>query len=579
MAATSGSHARLLLRLLVCGCCAALAAGLRAASATVRYRASEESFHSGEPLYDSVLRFGAAAAGLALAVQLALDWAPAVDPLLKVEAAELAAPTVTEGAELLTLREDGGVTKAVPLYPKVPNRLSGAPLPQFTMAEVAEHGTRADCWIVLDGRAYDITKFVDAHPGGVGPVVNMAGKDATDVFDNYHAARVYKTMLTPYLVGEVTDVPVYPHVADFRKARQEMLRRGLFETDYRFYAKHGCFLALLFLSGLHLSLAQGYGGAAKLLGAALIGACWQQMAGLGHDLGHSAVTHNFHYDHMIGSVLSALMGLSVGWWKSDHNTHHVVCNAVEHDPNIQHMPMLAVTDKIFDQPSFWDSYHKKTVGMDYAARLLVSYQHIFFYPLMAFGRINLYVQGFIYILGGADRHHYPKLELAGLAVFFLWVGAVAAAQPTWLMTGLWIFVSHAVSGILHVQIVLSHWSMETYKGSPYTSSDTEWYKMQLRTTMNVMTPPLLDWIHIGLQFQVEHHLFPRLPRHNLRKARELVKPICAKHGIHYHEPGFFAGNLEMWRALKVAALAARKTTKGDGGFYHSMLWEGLCASG
>ena len=226
MGAGGTSHARLMLRLLVCGCCAALAAGLRAASATLRYRASEESFHTDEPLYYSVLRFGAVAAALALAVQLAVDWAPAVDPLLKVEAAELPAPTVTEGAtdaELLTLREDGGVTKAVPLYPKIPNRLSGAPLPQFTMAEVAEHGTRADCWIVLDGRAYDVTKFVDAHPGGVGPVVNMAGKDATDVFDNYHAARVYKTMLTPYLVGEVTDVPVYPHVADFRKARQEML--------------------------------------------------------------------------------------------------------------------------------------------------------------------------------------------------------------------------------------------------------------------------------------------------------------------------------------------------------------------
>ena len=117
-------------------------------------------------------------------------------------------------------------------------------------------------------------------------------------------------------------------------------------------------------------------------------------------------------------------------------------------------------------------------------------------------------QGFIYILGGADRHHYPKLELAGLSVFFTWVGAVAAAQPSLQMALLWLFVSHAVSGILHVQIVLSHWSMETYKGSPYTSSDTEWYKMQLRTTMNVWTPPLLDWVHIGLQFQVEHHLFP-----------------------------------------------------------------------
>ena len=54
-----------------------------------------------------------------------------------------------------------------------------------------------------------------------------------------------------------------------------------------------------------------------------------------------------HKDHIIGSILSAFMGLSVCWWKSDHNTHHIVCNAVEHDPNIQHMPMIAITDKIF----------------------------------------------------------------------------------------------------------------------------------------------------------------------------------------------------------------------------------------
>ena len=157
--------------------------------------------------------------------------------------------------------------------------------------------------------------------------------------------------------------------------------------------------------------------------------------------------------------------------------------------------------------------------MDWLARLLVSYQHIFFYPLMAFGRINLYIQGFLYILTGADRHNYPKTELLGLSAFFVWVYLVAKAQPdVWLSLG-WIFISHAVSGILHVQIVLSHWSMETYKGSPYTSKETEWYLMQLRTTMNVKTHPLLDWVHIGLQFQIEHHLFPRLPRQNLRKAR------------------------------------------------------------
>ena len=77
-----------------------------------------------------------------------------------------------------------------------------------------------------------------------------------------------------------------------------------------------------------------------MVGAACMGIFWQQLAGIGHDLGHSGISHDFHLDHKVGSVMSAFLGLSLCWWKSDHNTHHVVCNAVEHDPNISHMPMI-----------------------------------------------------------------------------------------------------------------------------------------------------------------------------------------------------------------------------------------------
>merc|ERR1712146_686241 len=111
-------------------------------------------------------------------------------------------------------------------------------------------------------------------------------------------------------------------------------------------------------------------------------------------------------------------------------------------------------------------------------------------------------------------------------------------MPSWAESAAWLLLSHAVAGILHVQIVLSHWAMHTYDGSAYTGPHDEWYIMQLKTTMNVATSPLFDWAHIGLQFQIEHHLFPRLPRHNLRKAREMVRAVCEKHGISYHEPGF-----------------------------------------
>ena len=57
--------------------------------------------------------------------------------------------------------------------------------------------------------------------------------------------------------------------------------------------------------------------------------------------------------------------------------------------------------------------------------------------------------------------------------------------------------------------------------------------------MNWSCPVWLDWFHGGLQFQIEHHLFPGLPRHNLRKASLLVHPLCRDLGLHYHSPSFF----------------------------------------
>lgn len=290
-------------------------------------------------------------------------------------------------ASKMTWREDKGISKEVLLHK--PGCLAGKPV--FTMAEVATHNTREDCWVVIDNYVYNITSFIDRHPGGIGPITNMAGKDATDVFSNYHAARVYKDMLPKYLIGEVSDCPVYPHVADFRAVRQQLLKEGLFETDMTYYYKLGAFIASIFLTALALSLdliGLGLGAgtfAAHMLGAALLGIFWQQLAGIGHDLGHSGISHDFHTDHKMGSQMALFMGLSLCWWKSDHNTHHVVCNAIEHDPNIQHMPVMAIHPSIFNNGPWWDTYHKKKVGMAWGARMLVSYQHWFFYPLMFIG--------------------------------------------------------------------------------------------------------------------------------------------------------------------------------------------------
>jgi len=132
---------------------------------------------------------------------------------------------------------------------------------------------------------------------------------------------------------------------------------------------------------------------------------------------------------------------------------------------------------------------------------------------------------------------------------------------------------------LHVQITISHFAEPVYHGHAYNTEDDEWFKMQLATTMNVDCPWWMDWFHGGLQFQIEHHLFPRIARHNLRKVRDIIKPFAKKWGVHYEEKGWIDCNKKVLGTLKRTAEVARKSKRSDGGFYESMLWDGLNARG
>ena len=76
---------------------------------------------------------------------------------------------------------------------------------------------------------------------------------------------------------------------------------------------------------------------------------------------------------------------------------------------------------------------------------------------------------------------------------------------------------------------------------------------QLRTTTDVICPPSLAFLHGGLHLQVTHHLFPRLPRHNLLKASALVKEFAKEQGLEYAEFGFVKGNKEVVGVLRGVA--------------------------
>ncbi|KAK0528866.1 hypothetical protein OC834_003903 [Tilletia horrida] len=117
---------------------------------------------------------------------------------------------------------------------------------------------------------------------------------------------------------------------------------------------------------------------------------------------------------------------------------------------------------------------------------------------------------------GAKLFHLI-IELSCLVVFWTWFGAgMIGSIRGWGWRVMYVLVSHIVTSPLHVQIVLSHFAQSSVDLGLFESFPSR----QLRTTMDVLCPPSLDFLHGGLHMQVTHHLFPRIPRHNLRPVRD-----------------------------------------------------------
>jgi len=257
----------------------------------------------------------------------------------------------------------------------------------------------------------------------------------------------------------------------------------------------------------------------------------------------------------------ALTGLSFSWWKATHHAHHVATHSATGDPDVQHTPLLAVSPVFFG--SLWSDFHAKRMGFGSCARASVARQHLFFYPLMFWARWNLYFQG-VAALALGPKDAAARKGAAALLFFATWVGALTTAvgrgEPT-LARALaarvaFLCLANGVAGALHVQIVLSHFSQPTQRGRNADDGGS-FLEAQLAATLNVALPAWADWTFGGLQYQVEHHLFPRLPAHALRGVAPEVRALAKAHGLPYHSASFARANALLYASLKKTAEAAR----------------------
>lgn len=312
-----------------------------------------------------------------------------------------------------------------------------------------------------------------------------------------------------------------------------------------------------------------------LLSSFFMGCFWHQLTFTAHDSGHSGITHSWPVDRLIGTIIANFIGgLSIGWWCDNHDVHHLVTNHPEHDPDIQHMPFFAISPEFVlagqttafkasasgdassqssdgEKPlGLWSSYYRRVLVFDAPSRFLLRHQHKLYYIIMSLGRFNLYANSYGFLATKARKTRWWSLEIVGVLFFWTWYGCLLASLPSWPVRIAYLMISHIVTSPLHVQIVLSHFA----QSSEDLGLNESFASRQIRTTMDVACPPWLDFLHGGLHMQVSHHLFPRVPRHNLRELRDrFVIPFSQKHGLRYHEYGFAEGNGRVLSTLKKVA--------------------------
>ncbi|KAF7127940.1 hypothetical protein RHSIM_Rhsim11G0043700 [Rhododendron simsii] len=444
------------------------------------------------------------------------------------------------------------------------------PKKYITSDDLKTHNKPGDLWISIQGKVYDVTDWSKSHPGGALPLLNLSGQDVTDAFVAFHPATAWRHLDTFFTGLYLQDYAVSEVSKDYRKLVAEFSKLGLFDKKGHGVLLSFCVILVLLAASVY-GVLRSDSALVHLLCGGMMGFIWIQSGWLGHDSGHYKIMPTKGLNR-IAQILTGncLAGISIAWWKWNHNAHHISCNSLDFDPDLQHMPFFVVSSKFFH--SLTSCFYERKMNFDAVSRFLVSYQHLTFYPVMCIARINLFAQSIVLLLS-KRKVPYRGQEILGLLVYWIWYPLLVSCLPNWGEKVMFILASFAVTGIQHVQFCLNHFSSTIYLGPP---TGNDWFQKQTRGTLNIECASWMDWFHGGLQFQIEHHLFPRLPRCQLRKISPFVVELCKKHNLPYNIAPFWEANVLTVRTLRNAALQARDLTNP---VPKNLVWEAVNTHG
>lgn len=402
---------------------------------------------------------------------------------------------------------------------------------RFTKEEVKEEGL-----MIVEGKVYDLTNF--RHPGGKVNTLYM-GEDATDAFAAFHRGPRARSFLPPLLVGEVEGAGEKDEVekmnAAFRKLRAELVAEGWFKAPMGWFTTQLVIILALEVAGICASYAgasvcalegdcgwTGWGW--YVLAAGLLGLGQLQSGWLQHDYGHLSVTEGRDANIVMHKVLMAgLKGASSPWWRSRHNRHHAKPNHLSQDPDVHNEPLF-LFDECMDEDDlggWWTPFQ----GWYWAflGPPLVTTVVFFITNIVDCVKRGLW---FDLAIGLSFLPRFALVHSVGVGAPF--------ASAVWLY-----FAMRFIESMWFTWVTaMNHFPMQIVKASDQEKKPRSWVEAQFAATQNLTSTPVLDWMSGHLNFQIEHHLFPQMPRVHYPSVAGRVKDFARDVGLDYRCVGF-----------------------------------------
>ncbi|NIK57821.1 fatty acid desaturase family protein [Kribbella shirazensis] len=307
--------------------------------------------------------------------------------------------------------------------------------------------------------------------------------------------------------------PAATRRSDFSPLLREIKAAGLLERRTAAYVMAiGINVALMGLTWAGIAVI----GASwwVLLLALPLGVLTTRAAFFGHDAGHQQIASSRKLHDWIGMLHgNLLLGMSYAWWNDKHNRHHANPNHTDKDPDVGEGVLVWTLEQAAGRKGLegWLSRNQARI----------------FFPLLTLEGFNLKVSSIRFLLA---RRRTEKVELglmaAHLVLYFTALFLIMSPGQAVVFA----LVHHMIFG-LHLGSVFA----PNHKGMEMPDDDSNWghLEKQVLTSRNVNGGLVTDWMMGGLNYQIEHHLFPSMPRANLRFAQPMVREYCERIGMPY----------------------------------------------